>query len=116
MSKETSAMVPASYLHIPYWLWLVAVLGVALSLAAADRARDAAEAEANQELAYTASQVTLRIEERLDAYALILRGAAAFWSASDQVERKDWYDYVGHLQGPHHLIDVEGIGFALHVP
>ncbi|MBA6411836.1 EAL domain-containing protein [Parahaliea sp. F7430] len=116
MSKETSAMAPASYLHIPYWLWLVAVLGVALSLAAADRARNAAEAEANQELAYTASQVTLRIEERLDAYALILRGAAAFWSASDQVERNDWYDYVGHLQGPHHLIDVEGIGFALHVP
>ena len=55
------------YLQIPPWLWLIALVGVMLSLATAQQARRDAGDEAMQRLAFSADQVTLRVEERLAA-------------------------------------------------
>ncbi|NAW33302.1 EAL domain-containing protein [Halomonas alimentaria] len=104
------------YLQIPPWLWLIALVGVMLSLATAQQARRDAGDEAMQRLAFSADQVTLRVEERLAAYALILRGASALFDASETVDRGEWRTFVEDLQASALLGNVEGIGFARHVP
>lgn len=104
------------YLQIPPWLWLIALVGVMLSLATAQQARRDAGDEAMQRLAFSADQVTLRVEERLAAYALILRGASALFDASETVDRGEWRTFVEGLQASALLGNVEGIGFARHVP
>ncbi len=105
------------YLHIPPWLWLIALVGCMLSLATAQQARRDAGTEAMQRLAFSADQVTLRVEERLAAYALILRGASALFVASETVDRGEWRTFVEGLQASALLgTTSRGIGFARHVP
>ncbi|MDY7117362.1 EAL domain-containing protein [Halomonas sp. SSL-5] len=103
-------------LRFPGWLWLIALVGVMLSLATAQQARRDAEVEAMQRLAFSADQVTLRIEERLAAYALILRGASTLFDASETVDRGEWRTFVEGLQASALLDNIEGLGFARHVP
>ncbi|SDO79630.1 diguanylate cyclase/phosphodiesterase with PAS/PAC sensor(s) [Halomonas shengliensis] len=105
-----------SSLRFPGWLWLIALAGLLLSLASAQQARRDAEAETLQRLAFSADQVALRVEERLAAYALILRGASALFDASETVDRGEWRTFARQLQASALLSNIEGIGFARHVP
>lgn len=73
----------------PAWLWLIAAAGVSLSLLAASLVRDARLEDTEQQFASAADQITLRIEERLAAYALVLRGAAGLFDASEEVDRDE---------------------------
>lgn len=53
-----------------------------------------------------------RINERLDVYATILRGAAALFGASESVSRNDWLEYIGILDANKNIPGVTGIGFS----
>lgn len=53
-----------------------------------------------------------RINERLDVYATILRGAAALFGASESVSRNDWREYIGILDANKNIPGVTGIGFS----
>lgn len=88
------------------------MLGVLLSLLAAVQVKKLLDGEAADRFAFAADQVTIRIEERLDAYALVLRGAAGLFDASDAVTRTEWRDYVRKLRVSDTLERVLGIGFT----
>lgn len=62
--------------------------------------------------AFACDQVVLEIKERLNAYALILRGGAALFAASKEVERDAWRAYVETLRAEGSVPGVQGIGFA----
>lgn len=100
----------------PPWLWLIAFIGVVLTLTSAQQARHDAESEAMQRLAFGADQITLRVEERFAAYALILQGASALFDASESVERTEWRAFVDRLRSSALLGNIEGVGFAPHIP
>jgi CHASE1-domain containing sensor protein len=74
------------------------------------------QADARHHFAQACDQVVLRVEERLAAYALILRGAAGLLSASHPVTRADWHSYVETLQPERSVPGVQGIGFAEYIP
>ena len=70
------------------------------------------EQDAINRFAFSCDQVTLKIQERLAAYALILRGGAGLFGASASVERQGWHDYVKALQASKLVPGVQGIGFT----
>ena len=53
-----------------------------------------------------------RIEQRMQAYEYVLRGAAALFCASESVDRNAWHDYVSSLKIDEYMNGIQGIGFA----
>jgi signal transduction histidine kinase/CHASE1-domain containing sensor protein len=98
----------------PAW----AILGVGLlgTVFVTLQVKQDIENDAVTRFAYTCDQVTLKVQERLRAYALILRGGAGLFSASDAVNRREWRAYVEALQAAKGVPGVQGIGFAQAIP
>ena len=65
---------------------------------------------------FICDQLTLKIQERLDDYALILRGGAGLFAASKAVDRNEWHAYVGKLKADAIAPGAQGIGFAPAIP
>jgi len=74
------------------------------------------EQAAVRQFAFSCDQVSFKIQERLSAYALILRGGGALFAASVSVERKEWQAYVEKLQAKQSVVGVQGIGFTQVIP
>ena len=92
--------------------WVVLGVGLLASLFAGLQVKQGIEQDAARQFALDCDQVTLKIGERLGAYALILRGGAALFAASTRVERNDWRAYVETLRARGSVPGVQGIGFA----
>ena len=101
----------------PSWpAWAMLVTGLLLSVFASVEVKRGIETDAVKHFAFVCDQLTLKLRERLDAYALILRGGAALFAASATVERQDWRAYVDTLRAGGSIPGIQGIGFALLVP
>ena len=100
----------------PRHAWWVLVLGVLASAFTAWQVQRDVQQDAERQFANTCDQVTLKLRERLESYALILRGAAGLFGGSNEVTRSDWRAYVGTLQAQRTVPGVQGIGFAKVVP
>jgi diguanylate cyclase (GGDEF)-like protein len=99
------------------WLaWIALGVGLLATIFASLQVKQDIEQEAVRQFAFTCDQVTLKIQERLGAYALILRGGEALFVASVTVERKEWRAYVETLQAGEKVPGVQGIGFAQVIP
>ncbi|MFO7551749.1 MAG: hypothetical protein R6W80_10105, partial [Haliea sp.] len=96
----------------PRHVFFVLLLGLVLSIAVASRVQQAAEGDAITRAAFAADQLTARIEERLSAYALILRGGASLFESSEEVTREEWFNFTRKLQAADSVVGVQGIGFA----
>ncbi|WP_018409802.1 CHASE domain-containing protein [Methyloversatilis thermotolerans] len=57
-----------------------------------------------------------RIEQRMQAYCQILRGARALFDASDEVTEQDWRRYTSALSLQTDFPGIQGVGFALYIP
>jgi PAS domain S-box-containing protein len=55
------------------------------------------------------------VEERMHAYANILRGGAGLFHASELVTRKDWQRYVSTLELAVNFPGLQGFGFSQHI-
>ncbi|MFU8837577.1 MAG: EAL domain-containing protein [Thiohalomonadaceae bacterium] len=97
----------------PLYAWLILLLGVFLSGYFALQVKERLEAEAVERFSFAAEQVSIRIEERLNTYAMVLRGGAALFDASEDVTRDEWRAYTEKLRVSDTVVGVEGIGFAL---
>lgn len=73
------------------------------------------QTDARLHTAHLADQLVTKLEERLQAYALILRGGAGLFDASGEVSREDWRRFNDKLAASELLQDVQGIGFAQRV-
>ena len=71
------------------------------------------EADAIKRFNAVCDQISLKIEERLGAYALILRGGKALFAASVNVDREEWKDYVDNLSASGTVQGIQGIGYAV---
>jgi len=99
--------------RLPGIVWLIVAAGIGLSLLASHQAYRSAEATAREQFRFAADQVTLRIEERLSAYALVLRGAAGLFDASEEVDRQEWRTYFDKLRVSDAVAGVQGVGFTV---
>ncbi|WP_295405515.1 CHASE domain-containing protein, partial [uncultured Thiocystis sp.] len=96
--------------------WITLGIGCLASVIAALQVRQGIEQAEVRQFAFNCDQVALKIQERLGAYALILRGGAALFAASTTVERNEWRAYVETLRASGSVSGVQGIGFAEVIP
>ncbi len=92
--------------------WAVLGIGLLATAFASFAVKQRLEQDAVRQFAFACDQVTLKIQERLGSYALILRGAAALFAASKEVSRDEWRNYVETLRAGGSVPGVQGIGFA----
>jgi len=92
------------------------VLSLLVTIFASFLVKQGIEQTAVGQFVFACDQVTLKIQERLGAYALILRGGEALFSASVSVERNEWQAYVEKLQAKQSVVGVQGIGFTQFIP
>lgn len=62
---------------------------------------------------YQGREIALRIEQRLDSYAQVLRGARGLFVASQQVGRNGFRDFVSSLELQRRYPGIQGVGFSL---
>lgn len=62
---------------------------------------------------YQGREIALRIEQRLDSYAQVLRGARGLFVASQQVGRNGFRDFVSSLELERRYPGIQGVGFSL---
>ena len=96
--------------------WIALGVGLVLTIFASLEVKKVIEQDAADELAFTSDRVTLKIRERLDAYALTLKGGAGLFAASNEVGRSEWQAYVEKLHAQDNVPGVQGIGFAQVIP
>lgn len=92
--------------------WSVLCTGIVLSVLASLHVRNTIYEEHEQAFSFACDQVTLKIQERLQLYKLILRGAAGLFQASGKVDRAEWKTYVDHLRTTENIPGIQGVGFA----
>ncbi len=80
-----------------------------LQQAAINTARHAQQ----DEFDFQGREAVLRIQQRLDSYAQVLRGARGLFVASQHVERKEFRDFVTSLDLEKRYPGIQGIGFSL---
>jgi PAS domain S-box-containing protein len=99
------------------WLaWVVLGIGLLVSVFAGLQVKQGIEHHVQGEFAFACDQVTLKIEERLDAFALVLRGGAALFAASKEVKRNEWHAFAANLKAEKGIPGAQGIGFAQIIP
>jgi len=96
--------------------WAMLGVGLLVTVFASLQVKHRVETDAVAQRVFSYDQATLKIQERLNAYALILRGAAGLFAASGTVDRQEWRAYVETLQPEKTIPGVQGIGFAQVIP
>jgi len=98
------------YRHLPTLIPLVITI---LALFFVDRALDQQEqASLNRQFQAHAARLHDRLRERISTYDEILRGAAGFFAASQNVSRSEWRDYVSALALDEGYVGIQGLGFS----
>jgi diguanylate cyclase (GGDEF)-like protein/PAS domain S-box-containing protein len=114
--RAASVMLKSSWPRKTWPAWAVLGVGLLATVFASLLVKQRVEQDAVRQFAFASDQVTLKIQERLGAYALILRGAAALFAASNAVDRQQWRAYVETLRPDGSVPGVQGIGFAQVIP
>jgi signal transduction histidine kinase len=92
--------------------WLLLAAGLLTTVFVSLEVKKNLEADAAVRFALVSDQVAVKVGDRLDAYALILRGAAGLFAACDTVSRAEWRAYVDTLRAHQAVPGVQGIGFS----
>lgn len=96
--------------------WVIFLAGLLVTGIASLQVKERIEIEAVKQVSAAYDQATLKIQERLNTYAQILRGGAGLFAASGAVSRTAWRDYVEKLRTEDTVPGVQGIGFSLVIP
>jgi len=75
-----------------------------------------AEKLATNEFITLCEEIEVKIANRLNAHALILRNGAALFMASEYVSRKEWTNYIKYSGVNKKLPGILGTGFSLIIP
>ncbi len=94
------------------------VLGICLAgtLLSWNIERKNAENQLQLEFDTRVATINDRIDERLDDYGNLLRGAAGLFAASVSVSRNEFHMYVDGLKLPQAFPGIQGMGFARVIP
>ncbi|MFZ4702623.1 MAG: CHASE domain-containing protein, partial [Candidatus Methylumidiphilus sp.] len=91
-------------------------MGLLVTVVASIKAKENIEHDAASQFEFTCDQVTLRIRDRLDAYALVMHGGVALFAAEEKVNRLEWRAYFEALRLSGSVPGIQGLGFNLLVP
>ncbi len=92
--------------------WIILGVGILFAVFTSFQVKQRLENDAASKFAFECDQVTLKIQERLRAFELILRGGAALFAASDMVDRQEWRAFAETLQIQDSLPGLLGVGFS----
>ncbi len=95
--------------------WLALALGLAATGVGWHYATQIAQEEVRGTLERDADRITAAITSRIQFYEQVLMGAAALYSASDQVSRDEWRLYVASQRIMDRFPELQAIAFAEHV-
>jgi PAS domain S-box-containing protein len=98
--------------RVPWQAWVLLASSLLATLAGTLQVEQALRRQDETRFRAAADEVVTRIEEHLDAYAVVLRGAAGLYAASEVVTRSDWRAYYETLDPALSLPGVQGVGFA----
>lgn len=113
--QDNAAAPPGNGLGMwPAWLVLLVSLAVTAALWQWSAAR--IEEQMRADFQARAADIRDSLESRLAGYALVLRGAAALFSASEEVTREDWRQYITGLQLRSDYPAIQAVAFARSVP
>ena len=96
--------------------FVILLLGFMLTGMAAFYTQQNQKEEAKKEFALICNDLKVVLDTRLHAHANYLRSGAAFFAASDLVNRNNWKVFVEGIKIEKNLPGIQGIGFALIVP
>jgi diguanylate cyclase (GGDEF)-like protein len=102
LSQTLSLLVLAISLFVTYQLWRDAQRSVEQTL--------------QSDFDFLVRESNRRIEQRMQAYEQVLRGAAGLFAASDRVTREEFRTYVDRLELNENYPGIEGIGVSLLIP
>lgn len=94
---------------------LTFVLGVILTVGLWALSRADARANTDRQLASRAQDIAGAIRARLTDYEELLRGAAALFASSGNIDRKKWRAFTQALRIENRYPGIESIGYAEHV-
>ncbi len=99
-------------LHNRFTAWIVLLASLIITLIAWVISNNAAEYRTQERFKFQVNEAQFALEKRLLDYQQVLRGGLALFVASQNVERKEWHDYVETLELDKHYPGIQGIGFA----
>ncbi len=92
--------------------WILLGCGILVTLFASFYVKHSIEQSVFKQLTFSCDQATLKIQDRLNTYAMILRGGSALFAAKEEVSRDQWRAYVNTLHADQNVPGVQGIGFS----
>jgi len=108
-----SHLLKKHWLHNRQWhAYIILLIALLFTAYGAIAARQVAENHAIDDFANACDKMTLKVKERLNAYAVILKGGAGLFESFDEVSRQQWQHYTVKLNAQQSVPGVLGIGFA----
>lgn len=92
--------------------WALLGVGLIATVLTSQNIKHDIEEDGLRQFSFTCDQISLKIRERLGAYALTLRGGVALFDASEVVTRQEWRAFTKTLRAQDSIPGVQGIGFA----
>jgi len=103
----------AALADVPATAWVVLACALAITAVAYALSRSQLEQRTKDHFLAHSRDVRNAIGKRMLDYELVLRGAAGLFSASDDVNRAEWREYVETLRADTHVPGMQGVGFAV---
>lgn len=95
------------------WIaWLVLSGSLFLTLIGWRIAQNQEQEVMRAQFAARSGDVVQRIQQRMQTYEYVLRGAAALFAAARNVDRNAWHEYVASLKIDDYMSGIQGVGFA----
>ena len=91
---------------------ILLAIGLALSVAGADAARDLVESRQQLRFNGAAARVKAALDSRIDSYLAMLLGGAGLFAASEDVSLTEFKAYVDRLDIRRRYPGIQGIGFS----
>ncbi len=108
---------PHHTIHRRLWpAWAMLAIGLIATALATFYTNANVDTVTQREFTFICGEIVAKVQARLHAYALTLRGGAAFFEASEQVTREEWHTFVTRRRIESDLPGIQGIGFSLLIP
>lgn len=92
--------------------WLILAGSLLLTVIGWNTVQDEEQETVHTQFVARSSDVVARIEQRMQAYEYVLRGAAALFGIGEMVDHTIWHDYVASLKLHEYMNGIQGVGFA----
>ena len=99
-----------------WYPWIVLVVGILLTIAAALSVKSSVERSAAREFATHCNEIENNIIARLEDHARLLQSGAALFNASKRVTRAQWHIFTQSQKVEQQLPGIQGIGFSVLIP